>query len=119
MLTKRNKYGNKKIEVDGYVFDSLAESERYKQLKLMEGMGRIEGLKVHPLYVLQPTFRDQQGRAWRAVAYVADFSYQEIAGALVVEDVKGGRATQTAAFRIKEKLFRFRYPELDLRIIEV
>ena len=32
---RRSKYGNKKIQIDGYTFDSLAEGRRYRELKLL------------------------------------------------------------------------------------
>lgn len=116
-LKKRAKYGNTKVEIDGWEFDSMAEAARYKQLKLFQLSRQIEGLTCHPTYELQAGFRDVAGVGWRAITYRADFSYTEVAtGAQVVEDVKGMR---TKEFCIKEKLFRFRYPELDLRIIEV
>lgn len=124
-LTKgRSKYGNRKVEVDGVEFDSLAESRRYKELLLLEEGGLIEDLTCHPRYILQPAFRDLQGRKHREIVYEADFRYIEIIdpnssmGRCVVEDVKGGKATQTQAFRLKEKLFRYKYPNLDLRLIE-
>jgi hypothetical protein len=43
---------------------------------------------------------------------VADFRYHEN-GRLVVEDTKG---METAVFKIKAKLFRYRYPTIELRI---
>lgn len=35
-----NKYRNKKIQIDMYVFDSIAESKRYKELALVRS-GKI------------------------------------------------------------------------------
>ena len=32
---KMNKYRNKKVIVDDYIFDSIQESKRYKELKLL------------------------------------------------------------------------------------
>jgi len=119
------KYGNRKIEVDGVRFDSRKEANRYQELLLLEAGGAIEDLTPHPRYELQPAFRDARGWKHPAITYVADFSYLEIndpsavVGTLVVEDVKGGKGTQTEVFRIKAKLFRFRYPNIELRIIEL
>ena len=36
-----NKYRNKKTQVDMYVFDSIAESKRYKELALLQRAGEI------------------------------------------------------------------------------
>jgi hypothetical protein len=116
-----NKYRNKRTIVDGIEFDSKAEAVRYRELLLLEAGGRIEDLTLQPSYELQPAFRDVRGRKHRAIKYIADFRYievidpQSIQGLDVVEDVKGAR---TKEFAIKEKLFRFRYPNIDLRVLE-
>ena len=39
-----NKYRNKKTQVDMYVFDSIAESKRYKELELLQRVGEIQDL---------------------------------------------------------------------------
>lgn len=120
--TAARKYGNRRIEVDGVFFDSVAEAARYKELLLLERAGRIEDLTLQPVYELQPPFRDARGRKHRAIKYIADFRYievvdpQSVQGVDVVEDTKGAR---TKEFNIKEKLFRFRYPNIDLRILEL
>lgn len=114
---RRNKYGARKVKLDGFTFDSQAEADRYVQLKLMERAGEIGDLQVHPRYELVEAFTDRDGRRQRAVTYVADFAYME-AGQPVVEDVKGGKATQTPVFKLKAKLFLRRYPEIAFRIVE-
>lgn len=106
---------NERAECDGYTFDSLAEMRRYQELRLLEQAGQIRTLAVHPRFELQPAFKDRRGRLCLAIHYEADFSYYE-GDLLVAEDVKGH---MTEVFRIKEKLFRFRYPHIDLRIINV
>lgn len=118
-LLKRgqHKYGAAPIVEGGYRFDSQAEAVRYAQLLLMVSAGQIQDLRVHPAYVLQEAFRDRAGVRVAAVRYVADFSYVEtVTTVTVVEDVKGAR---TAVYLLKAKLFRFRYPELDYRVLEV
>lgn len=118
----QNKYRNKRTIVDGIEFDSKAEAARYKELLLLEAAGQIEDLTLQPEYELQPAFRDGRGRKHRAIKYIADFRYIEVIdphsvqGLDVVEDTKGMR---TKEFNIKEKLFRFRYPNIDLRIVEI
>jgi hypothetical protein len=58
----------------------------------------------------------------RPIYYVADFDFIEVmTDKRVVVDVKGGKAgkgTETAVFRLKAKLFRFKYPGIELRIVE-
>lgn len=116
-LTKRAKYGNEKVSEDDYTFDSIAELTRYRELKLLAQAGQITLLRVHPSYELQPAFVDRDGKRQRAICYEADFSYVE-RGDRIVEDVKGGKATQTAAYKMKAKMFRYRYSALIYRVIE-
>ena len=47
-----SKYGNRKTEVDGIVFDSKKEAERYRDLKLLERAGDIRELVLQPSFVL-------------------------------------------------------------------
>ena len=86
-MYKRAKYGNKKVELDGYVFDSKAEAARYQDLVLTQAAGDIDLLSCQPKFVLQEGFKDRTGKHERAITYTADFEYWE--GSLhVVEDVK-------------------------------
>lgn len=108
-----NKYRNKKVIVDDFVFDSIQESRRYKGLKLLLKAGQIQNLKLQPRFLLQEGFR-KNGRTFRKIEYVADFMYEEN-GKTIVEDVKG---MQTDVFKIKHKMFEKMYPELELKIIK-
>lgn len=109
---KRNKFGARKTQIDGFTFDSAAEASRYQELKLREQAGEITDLKLQPEYLLQSEFKDREGKTHRAIHYRADFSYTE-QGRRIVEDYKG---FETEIFRVKQKLFLFRYPELTLRV---
>ena len=93
---RRNKYGAKKTEVDGIIFDSKIESERYRQLKAMEEAGDIHGLELQPEF---PIYVEKEyiGK------YTADFSYYDDSGH-VVEDVKG--MAPDAAVRLRLKLVK-------------
>lgn len=102
---KRTKYGNVRCEFDGLKFDSKAEMARYGSLRLLQLTGHISALEVHPVIKLHA-----------GIKYVADFRYIE-QNRVVIEDVKGGKATQTAAFKIKWKQAQERYPEYDFRIV--
>ena len=114
------KYRNQPTEVDGKRFDSLAEARRFRELVLLERAGEIATLMVHPRFELLPGFRLPDGKWESAVHYTADFSYQDrSAGRCVVEDVKGGPATQTTAFRLRRKLFLYKFARLyDLRVVQ-
>lgn len=114
---RRGKYNNRKVEADGYTFDSQAEYRRYCELKLMQQAGEISNLRVHTRWELLAAFRRKDGVWQRAITYEDDSDYVETAtGKFVVEDVKGAR---TQVFRLKEKLFRANYPDFDFRIVEV
>lgn len=101
---RTGKYHARKTTVDGIVFDSRKEADRYLVLKGMEEEGGIEDLRRQVRYKLVPAF-DVDGRHYRPVYYVADFVYRED-GREVVEDVKGMR---TDVYRLKSKLFARRY----------
>lgn len=102
-----NKYHAKKTEVDGIVFDSKRESERYKELKLLEKVGEIRYLKLQPKY-------DLVVNGQKICTYKADFQYEgkiiesniiftPIGWKPFVEDVKG---VKTPVYRLKKKLMK-------------
>ena len=111
-MTRYRKYNNKKVKIDGHTFDSIGESRRYQELKLLEGAGEISDLKLQPKFELQPTFR-KNGKTHRAITYTTDFQYIEN-GKVIVEDFKGVR---TQVFRIKQKMFEHKFDDLELRIV--
>lgn len=107
-----NKYHNKKTKIDRFVFDSVKEGKRYRELALKEKAGDIKNLQLQPRFLLQESFR-KNGKTFRKIEYIADFQYEEN-GKIIVEDVKG---MKTDVFKIKQKLFEYKYPELELKII--
>ena len=107
----RSKYGAIKTVVNGITFSSKREAARYCALLLELKAGKITNLTLQPRYELQPKF-DSWGKHYRAISYVGDFEYVEN-GSAVVEDVKG---FVTPIFSIKEKMFRFKYSYIKLRI---
>lgn len=109
-----HKYHAKQTSLDGHKFDSIAESRRYAELKLLQQAGTITGLSVHPIFELQPKFTTKAGERIRAINYEADFTYHEN-GQQVVEDVKG---MILATAKLKMKMFQYRYPKLQLIIIQ-
>lgn len=95
-----NKYGSKKVEIDGIVFDSKKEAKRFQELSLLEKAGAIQGLNRQVKYVLIPEQREPDiigkrgGRKpgkllERECAYIADFVYFDHGlGKIIVEDRK-------------------------------
>ncbi len=111
--TRPSKHRNVKTVVDGITFASKLEAKRYGQLKQLADAGLIEDLRMQPEFVLMNGFRDRRGRAHRAVKYIADFAYV-LDGELIVEDTKGRK---TELFKLKEKMFMEKYPDIDFRIL--
>ena len=109
---KTNKYGYRKVLLDGYSFDSVKEANRYKELMMLQKCGEINGLKLQPVYVLQDGF-DYKGKRIRAIKYIGDFEYIESkSGEKVLEDTKGFK---TKDYLLKAKMLKNRYPEIDFR----
>ena len=111
---KPSKLKNKKVTFEGINFDSIAECQRYQQLQLFERAKIITDLELQPVFELQPAFR-HKGKAIRAIKYIADFRYIEVGVGVVVEDTKG---FSTADFLIKEKMLKYRYPDIDFRLVK-
>lgn len=104
-----NKYHNRKTEIDGIVFDSKREAQRYAELQLLQRAGEIRDLSMQVEFELIPK---QDGE--RACKYKADFVYHMAdTGKMVVEDVKGKR---TREYIIKRKLMLWRH---GIKIVEV
>jgi hypothetical protein len=97
-IKRRPKYLNTKTKLDGYTFDSLKEQRRYLELLMMQKAGEIRDLEVHPKFRLEV-----EGQ--KVCTYTADFSYTDLDGNLIVEDVKS-EPTKTPSYRIKKKLMR-------------
>lgn len=102
----KSKYYNRKVNLDGYTFDSQLEANYYAELKLQQRLGEILFFRVQPRYILQHAF-EKDGKKHRKIEYVADFEIHHLDGSIEVIDTKGFK---TEVFRIKEKMFHKRYP---------
>lgn len=111
---KRSKYGSRKIEIDGHVFDSKKEAEYYQQLKLRKMAGEIKDFELQPEFVLQEGFK-KNGKTYREIKYLADFKVIYPDGSIEIIDIKG---METQVFRLKHKLFEYKYPELELKVVK-
>ena len=108
-VMSHSKFRNKKVSLDGYTFDSLAEAKHYKYtLKPRLEAGEISHLEIHPRIRCELNGR-------KICDYIADFRYLDVSfagpqgqqGMTVVEDVKGYK---TAVYRLKKKLVEAMYP---------
>lgn len=104
---RMEKYGRIKKEFNGLLFDSTLEANAYQVLKLRETCHFISDLELQPVFVLQ----DKQP-GMRAIKYIPDFRFIEREKTVCV-DAKGMR---TAAFAIKAKIFRQKFPDIELQI---
>lgn len=113
---RKNKYNARKVKVDGIVFASQKEADRWRELQLLERAGKITDLKRQVPFLLIPTQRefcneiDEKKRRFkkgkvleRKCSYYADFVYMQD-GNQIVEDAKGKR---TKEYVIKRKLMLF------------
>jgi Protein of unknown function (DUF1064) len=105
--SRRNKYGARRVQVDGIWFDSVKESERYQILKYMQDAGEIAELELQPVFPLHvfELWRSQVPiQITTAGVYKADFRYLDLTtGEIVVEDTKSD-CTKTEAYRLRKRL---------------
>ncbi len=113
MFRRKNKYGNRKIQVDGITFDSVKEMRMYTELKLMEQAGEVKNLKTQPKYELVPGYT-LNGKKVRAIHYIGDFLFWDKRHKRIrLLDCKGFK---TEVFKLKEKLFNYKFRNKDLYI---
>ena len=94
---RKSKYGNRRVMVDDFWFDSVAEARRYRQLRTLEAAGEIRDLQLQPAYpiIIGGT---------KICTYRGDFQYVTGAGVLVLEDVKSAPTRKNPVYRLKKKL---------------
>ena len=108
------KYHNKKIVIDNIKFDSKKEGNRYRQLRLLEKAGLIRDLELQPAFLLQPSFK-KNGKTNRKIEYIADFKYYDLESKKwIIEDTKGFK---TDVYKLKKKLFEYKYEDLEIKEI--
>ena len=109
IVMQPSKFRNKKVELDGHVFDSQAEAKHYLYtLKPRLDAGEISHLEIHPRIRCEINGR-------KICDYLADFRYLDSSrsgpdgqvGCQVIEDVKGYK---TDVYRLKKKLVEALYP---------
>ena len=93
---KKSKYGAVKTEVDGIMFDSKREASRYQELQLLEQAGEIINLRLQVPFELIP-----KSKYGMPIRYIADFTYNDLNGQLIVEDAKG---VKTPVYRLKRRM---------------
>lgn len=116
----RRKYGNTKCSLNGISFDSKKERDRFIVLKAAQSSGIISDLELQPTFELIPKIAEQvvehkktkdiikEKFVQHPITYTADFAYFKD-GVKVVEDVKASPEAIDEVFKIKEKLFRWKF----------
>jgi hypothetical protein len=99
---KKSKYRNKKIKIDGHIFDSIKESEYYLELKIRLKANDILGFCIQPFFILS-----------NSISYRPDFIVWNLDGTTEIIDVKGYK---TDVYKLKKKLFEEKF---KLKIKEV
>lgn len=92
-----SKHGNRSVVVFGKRFASHKEAVRYGELRGQADAGEIARLNLQPRFPISI-----DGRL--ICTYIADFSYIDAHGNLVVEDVKSQWTAKMPVYRIKLKL---------------
>lgn len=109
-----NKYGAKKVEIDGHVFDSRLEGRYYEHLLYLMNDGVVESFEMKKSYTLLDKFpHPKTGKTVRAIKYTPDFEVIYADGHVEVVDTKG---MKTRDFIMRCKMFMFRY-QIPLVII--
>ena len=109
-LEKLNKYRNEKTVIDGYIFQSKKEANRYFELKMMQRAGEISKLELQPKFEIVPdVIWLYASRILRKRYYIADFSYFENC-IKTVEDVKSAITRKNPVYTLKRQLFLLKYP---------
>ena len=113
-----NKFHALKHTVDGITFDSRREARAYQSLKVLRDTGAILDLRLQPRFMVQDAFRTADGTKVRAITWRPDFSFvrAEAPEQLCIVECKGGKATQTQAFQLRLKMFRAKWPGVEIQI---
>ncbi|CAK0771112.1 conserved hypothetical protein [Gammaproteobacteria bacterium] len=142
----RVKNAQKTVE-GGHTFDSKMEAARYLELQQLARAGRVSVIELQPVFELQGAYRKcpKCGRVDKRknpedpleikcpyrvgggetcgekrpfgypITYRADFRVTYADGHQEIEDVKG---METEIFKLKKKLFDYKYPDLTLKIVK-
>jgi hypothetical protein len=91
----QSKYGNKRTEYKGVIYDSKREAYRAWELDQMQKTGIIKGYKRQVAYELAA-----------GIIYKADFVVEYPDGHKEIEDVKSEATRKDKVYRIKKRLMK-------------
>lgn len=110
---KLAKYKNKKVSINGIIFDSQKEASHYWELWVRSENGEIRDLmpntetKKKKVFELIPPQKGEL-RNEKAVKYIPDFYYYDnVKKKWIVEDVKSEMTRKLPDYVIKRKLMKW------------
>lgn len=113
---RNKKYGAKKCFINELQFDSVMEARFYVYLLHLMKTGEVKSFERQVTYILQDKYRNKfTKKIVPAIKYIADFVMKLADGTEAVIDVKG---KETADFKIKKKMFGFRYPDTQFMCVQ-
>src|SRR5699024_12790627 len=104
--SRKRKYNNNFVELDGYIFASQLEADYYAELVFRQKANEICSFVIQPRYLLQKSF-EKIGKKYKKVEYVADLEIKHLDNSIEVIDTKG---VKSDVFRIKENVLHKVYP---------
>lgn len=124
---KGKKYNNKNVIYDNIKFDSTKEGKRYLVLKQAERDGIISDLELQVKFELIPPIKEEYIKHLKTkdkvitrtlqlpITYICDFRYIKDSN-IVIEDVKASPKMIPNDYKLKEKLFFWKF---GIRIIRI
>lgn len=110
------RFGAFKVTINDILFDSIMESKFYVYLLELKGSKEIKTFERQVTFELQPKFKDKfSGKTVLPIKYISDFVVTDKDGTVFVVDVKG---VETPEFRIKKKLFQYKYPNIQFMCLQ-
>ena len=104
------KYNAKKVEIDGIRFMSGLEARFYTYFKQNKD---IKIIKLQPKFLLQPKCNYFWEKI-REINYIADFKI-DVLWDIYILDIKGFSKID---FKLKAKMFKYKYPDERLLIVK-
>lgn len=114
------KYGNHRTTYNGIIFDSAKEANKCAELDLLLLDKSPNGVRTYsrqPVFDLQEKFK-KDGVTYQPIRYIGDFDVTYNDGRREIIDIKSKYTAKLPTFRIKQRLFDYKFPELTL-VIEI
>jgi len=111
---KKSKYGSKKTEFDGVVFDSKKEASYYQELLMLQKAGEVIDIELQPKFFYEIHYQQpkenypiSQGNSlMKRAFYRADFKVVYTDGRVEIVDCKGFK---TSIYKQKKKIIETLY----------